>query len=91
MQHESGMARIDPKNDELGLMENIFRGVRSIGSSEKESSEPAADRESAPRPTPAPGGVPEPVGTSAVKPASTDVTPLHSGSTIATHRQESQS
>ena len=26
------MARIDPKNDELGMMENIFRGVCSVTS-----------------------------------------------------------
>jgi len=84
------MARIDPKNDELGMMENIFRGVRPTGFSENETSEPVADGGGGANPTPPPAtGTSEPVGTSGVKPASTAVTPLHTDPTAATHRQKS--
>jgi hypothetical protein len=85
------MARIDPKNDELGLMENIFRGVRSTGYSENETSEPAADPGSADAPAATPQGTSEAVGTSGVKPATTDATPVSTSPTPATHSQESQS
>jgi hypothetical protein len=85
------MARIDPKNDELGMMENIFRGVRSTGYSENESNEPAADDGIANATTLPAAGTSEPVGTSGVKPASTEVTPLHTDPTGAPHRRESQS
>jgi hypothetical protein len=36
------MARIDPKDDELGMMENIFLGVRPVESSEKSADKTGA-------------------------------------------------
>jgi hypothetical protein len=85
------MARIDPKNDELGLMENIFRGVRSTGYSENQTSEPAADVGCAEPTAAISQGTSETVGTSGVKPATSDATPLSTDPTPATHPSESQS
>ena len=85
------MSRIDPKNDELGMMENIFRGVRSVGYSKNEASEPTADIGSADTTAPISTETLEPVGTSGGKPASTDDTPLHIDPTSLHTPKKSQS
>ncbi len=81
------MARIDPKNDELGMMENIFRGVRSITSGakhqEKDDQAAAATPNSSQE-------VAEPNRPQEMQSASTEGAPSHTDPSDTTH-QEPQS
>jgi hypothetical protein len=82
------MARIDPKNDELGMMENIFRGVRSTTSGGK-SAENAADATGAVSPPAQEVG--EPGGAAEVKSVSTEDPSSHTDPSATTHQNKPQS
>jgi hypothetical protein len=81
------MARIDPKDDELGMMENIFRGVRSSTSGAKTqgNDDPAAT--ATPNPSQKIG---EPNRPQEMQSASTEGAPSHIDPSDTTH-QEPQS
>jgi hypothetical protein len=81
------MARIDPKNDELGMMENIFRGVRSITSGPKHQEK---DGQAAPAAPNASQEVAEPNQPQEMQSASTEGAPSHTDPSDTT-QQEPQS
>ena len=83
----SHMARIDPKNDELGMMENIFRGVRSVTSGDKNKENDDQSAAVAPRSS---QDVAEPNRQTEMKSASTEDAPPHTVPS-ATTQQEPQS
>ena len=81
------MARIDPKNDELGMMENIFRGVRSINFRRETSRE---GRPGGRRGAESSQEVAEPNRPQEMQSASTEGAPSHTDPSDTTH-QEPQS